>query len=30
MADRIIRMKNGEIYSEEINENVTPVENIEW
>ena len=30
MADRIIRMRNGEIYSEEVNENVTPVENIEW
>ena len=30
MADRVIKMKNGSIYSEEINEHITPVEDIEW
>lgn len=30
MADRIIKVKNGSIYSEEINTNPLPVEQIEW
>ena len=30
MADRIIRIKSGKIISNEINENVTPIESIEW
>ena len=30
MADRIIKVKNGHISSVKINENVVPVENIEW
>ena len=30
MADRVIRVKSGTILSEEINENVVPVEEIEW
>jgi len=30
MADRIIKVRNGSIYSVEKNENVTPVEEIEW
>lgn len=30
MADRIIRFKNGKVESNIINENVTPVERIEW
>ncbi|MDE5873264.1 MAG: ABC transporter ATP-binding protein, partial [Lachnospiraceae bacterium] len=30
MADRIIKVKNGHISSVKINENVIPVENIEW
>ena len=30
MADRIIRIKSGKIVSNEINENVTPIEEIEW
>ena len=30
MADRIIRIKSGKIISNEINENVTPIEEIEW
>lgn len=30
MADRIIRVKNGTIYSEEVNPSPTPVEEIEW
>jgi len=30
MADRIIHIKNGTVYAMEKNENVTPVEDIEW
>jgi putative ABC transport system ATP-binding protein len=30
MADRIIRVKNGEVSSVEKNTAVVPVENIEW
>ncbi len=30
MADRIIHVKNGTVSSVELNENKTPVENIEW
>jgi putative ABC transport system ATP-binding protein len=30
MADRIIKVRNGSIYSVEKNEHVTPVEEIEW
>lgn len=30
MADRIIRVKSGTIYSEEVNPSPTPVEEIEW
>ena len=30
MADRIIKFKNGEIVNVLINENIVPVENIEW
>lgn len=30
MADRIIRIKSGQIISNELNENVRPVEEIEW
>lgn len=30
MADRIIRIKSGKIISNEINQNVTPIEQIEW
>ena len=30
MADRIIKIKSGKIISNELNENVTPIEEIEW
>ena len=30
MADRFIHIKNGSVYSVEKNENIVPVENIEW
>ena len=30
MADRIIRVKSGTVISENKNENVIPVENLEW
>ena len=30
MADRIIRIKSGKIISNEINEKVTPIDEIEW
>ncbi len=30
MADRVIKVKNGQISSVKKNENITPVENIEW
>lgn len=30
MADRIIKLKNGDVYSEEINHDKKPVEEIEW
>ncbi len=30
MADKVIRIKNGRVESEEINENPVPVERIEW
>ena len=30
MADRIIKIKSGKIYSNEINENVTSIDEIEW
>ena len=30
MADRIIRIKSGKIISNELNENVTPIDEIEW
>jgi putative ABC transport system ATP-binding protein len=30
MADRIIRIKSGKILSNEINDNVVPIEEIEW
>ena len=30
MADRVIRVKNGSILSEERQETVTPVEELEW
>ena len=30
MADRIIRVKSGHIYSVRMNEHITPVEQIEW
>lgn len=30
MADRIVKVKNGTVVSVEINENIVPVENIEW
>ena len=30
MADRVIHVKNGTVTSEEINENIVPIEEIEW
>ena len=30
MADRVIKIKSGKIYSNELNENVTPIDEIEW
>lgn len=30
MADRVIHVKNGTVTSEEINENIIPIEDIEW
>ena len=30
MADRIIRIKSGKIRSNEINENIVPIDEIEW
>ena len=30
MADRIIRLRNGSVQSEKQNENIVPIENIEW
>ena len=30
MADRILKIKNGKIYSNELNENVTSIDEIEW
>lgn len=30
MADRIIRVKSGHIYSVRMNEHITPVEQLEW
>lgn len=30
MANRIIKVKNGTVYSEEMNEHIIPVEDIEW
>lgn len=30
MADRVIRIKSGKILSNELNENVTPIDEIEW
>ena len=30
MADRVIRVKNGTVVSEEINASPVPVEEIEW
>ena len=30
MADRIIKVKNGEISSVRMNDNIVPIENIEW
>lgn len=30
MADRVIRIRNGAVFSEHINEHVTPIEEIEW
>ena len=30
MADRIIRIKSGKIVSNELNQNITPIEEIEW
>ncbi len=30
MADRIIKIKSGKIISNEINQNIVPIENIEW
>lgn len=30
MADRIVKIKSGKIYSNEINENVTSIDEIEW
>lgn len=30
MADRVIRMKNGRVVSNVVNENPTPIEDIEW
>lgn len=30
MADRIIHVKNGTVTAEEINNNITPIEDIEW
>lgn len=30
MADRVIRIKSGKIQSNELNENVTPIDEIEW
>ena len=30
MADRIIKIKSGKIYSNELNENVTSIDEIEW
>ena len=30
MADRVIRIKSGKIISNELNENVTPIDEIEW
>lgn len=30
MADRIISVKNGAVYNEELNNNILPVEDIEW
>ena len=30
MADRVIKVRNGSIYSVEKNDHITPVEEIEW
>lgn len=30
MADRVIRLKNGKVFGMELNENPTPIEDIEW
>lgn len=30
MADRVIKIKNGHVYSNELNENPMPIERIEW
>ena len=30
MADRVIKIKNGQVSSMSVNENPTPVEGIEW
>ncbi|NLD10600.1 MAG: ABC transporter ATP-binding protein, partial [Clostridiales bacterium] len=30
MADRVIKVRNGSIYSVEENDHITPVEEIEW
>ena len=30
MADKVVKFKNGEVYDIKINENPTPVEEIEW
>ena len=30
MADRIIRIKSGKIRSNELNENIVPIDQIEW
>lgn len=30
MADRVMRIKSGQILSNEKNQNVTPIEEIEW
>ena len=30
MADRVIKVKNGTVVSQTVNEKITPVEEIEW
>ena len=30
MADRVIKVRSGRIYAQEVNDNPTPIDEIEW